>query len=554
MSDIAKGRSRFVRPAAMLAASIVMLTLAFAPMGQFYLAWVGLVPWLIWLAESRSGKSAFFLSWIAGTLFFIANMWWMATISWPGMLALMTVCGIFWALAALIIRGAGFLHGGILSGVLGIAIVWTATEWVRGIIFTGLPWLFLGYSQTPILPMCQIADIAGAYGVTFWVMAVNALVAMAWLNRGRLRIVLPAAAVVGMMTIISLAYGLFRIGQTERYLSPGPTIAVVQSNYPQSNSGEKGAKIRDRLDFHIRQTLAALNKSPGKIDMVVWSETMMEGLNATARVEDPTYQDVYDELSRLTKDNHVALLTGGEYYSNWQDEVREDGTYRIPEDRRNTAYFFDQDGREDDSPGHRYDKIHLVPWGEFIPGKDSMPFLYKLSVTLGPKYYSDYIMQPGETLTVFKLHQDGKDWRFVTPICFEDIDARLCSAMFRPVDDGGKRADFLVNLTNDGWFKGTENADHLQAASFRSIENRAWTARSVNTGISGFIDSVGNCSDLLPVREPGTSVRRIMIDGRLSFYTKFGDVFAYVCDALAVGIAVWAWRKPRGLNKKKEKS
>src|SRR5271154_4178311 len=125
MADIAKGRSRFVRPAAMLAASIIMLTLAFAPMGQFYLAWVGLVPWLIWLAESRSGKSTFFLSWIAGTLFFIVNMWWMAVISWPGMLALMTVCGIFWALAASIIRGAGFLHGGILGGVLGIAVVWT---------------------------------------------------------------------------------------------------------------------------------------------------------------------------------------------------------------------------------------------------------------------------------------------------------------------------------------------------------------------------------------------------------------------------------------------
>jgi apolipoprotein N-acyltransferase len=402
--------------------------------------------------------------------------------------------------------------------------------------------------------MCQIADITGAYGVTFWVMILNALAATAWLNRDRLRVVIPAAVVVGALTLASLAYGLFRIGQTDHVLSPGPTIAVVQSNYPQSNNGEKGAKIAERLDFHIRHTLSALNKSPEKIDMVVWSETMMEALNTTARLENPAFQDVYDVLSSLTMDNHVALLTGGEYYANWQDEVREDGTYRIPEDRRNTAYFFDQDGREDDSPGHRYDKIHLVPWGEFIPGKDSMPFLYKLSVTLGPRYYSDYIMQPGDTLTVFHLHRDGTDWRFVTPICFEDIDARICSAMFRPVDGGGKRADFIVNLTNDGWFKGNENADHLQAASFRDIENRVWAARSVNTGISGFIDSVGRCSDLLPVRVTGTSVRQIMIDPRLSFYTRFGDIFAYGCDALAVGIAVRAWWEKRIVNPRKEES
>jgi apolipoprotein N-acyltransferase len=536
----------------MLAISIALLSLAFAPIGQFYLAWVGLAPWLIVLAEARSQKSAFFWSWIAGTIFFIANMWWMAAISWPGMLALLTFCGLFWGVAALIIRGAGFFRANILAGVLGIAVVWTATEWVRGIIFTGLPWLFLGYTQTPILPMCQIADITGSYGVTFWVVSVNALAAFAWINRGRSRALIPATAVVGGMTIASLAYGLFRIAQTDGCLSAGPTIAVIQSNYPQTNNGEKGAKLPERLDFHIQQTLAALHNTPRKVDLVVWSETMMEGLNTSARLEDPDYQAVYDRLSSLTRDNHVALLTGGEYYADWKDEVREDGTYRVPEDRRNTAYLFDQNGHMDDSLGKRYDKIHLVPWGEFIPGKDSMPFLYKLSVELGPKYYSDYIMQPGETLTVFHLRESGHDWRFVTPICFEDIDARICSAMFRPDDGGGKRADFIVNITNDGWFNGTENADHIQAASFRDIENRVWTARSVNTGISGFIDSVGRTSDLVPVRQIGTSVRRIMIDSRLSFYTRFGDLFAYVCDVLALAIAIGAWWKRGHGNARKE--
>ena len=351
-----------------------------------------------------------------------------------------------------------------------------------------------------------------------------------------------------------MVYGIFRIDQTNSVLSPGPTIAVVQSNYPQNNHGEKSADVNERLDFSIRQTMAILNRLPGKIDMVVWSETMMEALNSTARAEVPDFQGQYDTISALARDNHVALLTGGVYYGDWKDEQHPDGEYLVPQDRRNTSYFFDQFGNEDDSPGHRYDKVHLVPWGEFIPGKDSLPFLYKLSIQLGPKYYSDYVMQPGNILTVFHLRNGGRDWRFVTPICFEDIDARIVSAMFRPDADGNKRADFIVNLTNDGWFKGSENADHVQAASFRSIENRAWTARSVNTGISGFVDSVGHCSDLVPAQTAGASVRQIMIDPRLTFYTRFGDCFAGLCNLSTLGIVAWAWSRKWFAGSRKEKS
>jgi apolipoprotein N-acyltransferase len=551
-ADNSSGRLTFTSTAGLLALSVLCLTLAFAPIDQYYLGWVGLTPWLIFLAHARSQKAAFFWSWLAGTVFFITNMWWMSHISVPGMLALLIFCGTYWGYAALVIRGANLLHHGPLVGVLGIAAVWTAFEWMRGIIFTGLPWLFVGYTQTPILAMCQIADVAGAYGVTFWVVCVNALVAMAWLHRKQMRVVLPAAVVVGGMMVLVVAYGISRIRQTPGSLSPGPTIAVVQANYPQNNQGEKPVDVNTRLDFHARQTLDAIRKWPGKIDMVVWSETMMEGLNASARLEDPDLQPVYESIRNLAASQGVAILTGGDYWGSWRDEVRKDGTYRVADDRRNTAYFFDKQGRMDDTLGHRYDKIHLVPWGEFIPGKESMPFLYKLSVALGPDYYSDYIMQPGEVYTVFHLRTDGHDWRFVTPICFEDIDARICSAMFRPDADGKKRADFLVNITNDGWFKANENADHLQAAAFRSIENRAWTARSVNTGISGFIDSVGGYHDLLPVRTEGVSTRQIMIDGRLSFYTVYGDLFAFACVGATGLLAGWAWwtRKKSGKKDK----
>jgi apolipoprotein N-acyltransferase len=564
---------RILRTTGLLALSVALLTLSFAPTSQFYLAWIGLVPWLLVLADLKSQKAAFFWSWGAGTAFFIANMWWMANISWPGMLALMFFCGTFWGYVALIIRGAGFLsspspgtpgegRGGgfarkshqwrLLRGILGIATVWTAFEWVRGIIFTGLPWLFLGYSQTPIIAVCQIADITGSYGVTFWLMLLNATVAFAWLHRHNLRAkVLLAASVVIAVTSFVLLYGIFRINQTPGCTTPGPTLALVQSNYPQSNNGSKGAPIEDRLQYHVEQSLAAIRKTPGKIDLVVWSETMMEALNASARTEDSRFQDVYDILSQLAAKNHVALLTGGDYWADWKEETHDGETYPIPQDRRNTAYLFDNTGHMNDSVGYRYDKIHLVPWGEFIPGKDSMPWLYRLSVQLGPNYYTDYIMQPGDVYTVFHLKDDAHNWRFVTPICFEDIDARICAAMFRPGDDGQKRADFLVNLTNDGWFKANENAQHFQAAVFRSIENRAPMARCVNTGISGFIDSIGRCTNLLPARTEGATTGQVMVDSRLSFYTRFGDLFAFACVGASAAVAVWAWLRRTGKQKVK---
>ena len=539
----APGRhSSFVRTSLLLLTSVALLTPAFAPVYQFYLAWVGLVPWLIFLAESKSQKSAFFGSWIAGTAFFTANMWWMLFISWPGMIALMIYLGSYWAAAGLIIRGAGLLRRGILPGVFAIAAVWVTFEWLRGIIITGLPWLYLAHTQTPFLPICQIADITGTYGVSFWVAMLNALAALAWLRKKE---TIPTACVVGTITVLLLAYGLFRLAQTPRSLSPGPTVAVVQPNYPQKNDGSKGADIDEREDFHTLQTRSALAKEPGKIDLVVWSETMMGALNYEAREKMPGAPELYDRLSRLAAENDVALIVGGEYAGDWKPEERDGEWYIVARDRRNTAYFFDRHGKMDDSIGFRYDKIHLMPWGEYIPGKDSAHWLYWLSVQLGPKYYTDYIMQPGETLTVFHLDARDHDWRFVSPICFEDLDAALCAQMFRPSEAGGKRADFMVNLTNDGWFKAGENAQHFQAAIFRSIENRAWLARSVNTGISGFVDSDGRPSDLLTARTEGTSVAQIMIDGRLTFFTRFGDIFAYACVAATSIMAAHAWIKHR---------
>jgi apolipoprotein N-acyltransferase len=142
-------------------------------------------------------------------------------------------------------------------------------------------------------------------------------------------------------------------------------------------------------------------------------------------------------------------------------------------------------------------------------------------------------------------------WRFVTPICFEDIDPLLVGKMFR-TKGGGKGADFIVNITNDGWFKYNQMPQHLQAARFRSIENRAPTARSVNTGISGFVDSFGRTYGLVPAGTEGVSVQRLSLDSRFTLYTRWGDAFAAVCALVTAAVIGWSlvrWWKARAVRK-----
>jgi apolipoprotein N-acyltransferase len=530
-----------LRPILFLLLTVVLLSLSFAPFAQFYLAWIALAPWLVLISRCKTQKSAFLWSWLAGTLFFLANMWWLIGVTAPGMIALTIYCGIYWALAALIIRGAKLLDSE-ASGVLAIAAVWTATEWLRGHVITGMPLFYLAHSQTPIPELCQVADWGGAYAVTFWVAMLNALIAMMWLGRKK-KSVARGAAVVAAVSIFYVAYGIWRIDQTPATLRTGPVVAVIQPNYPQTNSGQKGASLQDRLQLHLDQTDQAIQAAKGKLDLVVWSETMMPPLNLEARMEFAGLAQLYDILCQTVARNHVALLTGAEYESDFADEVRRDGqTYSVAHDSRNSAYLIDAQGHMDPN---RYDKIHLLPFGEFIPFKKSLPFLYRIFLQLGPAYYSDYELQSGSpsAMTVFELHTtSAQTTRFVTPICFEDLDADLCSAMFRPTDgSNAKRADFMVNITNDGWFAGGENAVHFQAGIFRAIENRVPIARSVNTGISGFIDSTGNTSHLIPPRTVGFSVGQLMLDSRLTVYTRVGDIFADLCLILSVGIAVSAW-------------
>ena len=562
---------RWYGRALLLLLSAGLLTLAFAPVGQWYLAYVGLAPWLLVLHSTRSQLSAFFWSWVGGLFFFSANMWWMASVTAPGMVGLMAILGLYWAYAGLILRGAGIVDGTTppssvrrLFTPFLIAAVWVAAaEWFRGNWpWHGLPWLQLGHTQTTALPMAQVADLVGIAGVSFVAAAVNGWVAMWAVNRFRfVEVGLPAAAVVALVAG-SFGYGEYRMHAET--LTPGPRVLVVQPNVPQDNSGAKGWVPQQWVDFHLSATRDALTADDAvvgtrPVDLVVWSETVMPALNAAARayLRGTDYGVVAAAaatgISNLAFDFRTGVITGGAY---WDRFTPVEGFAR-PADNRNSAYFFNRSGVRDEQ---RYDKIHLVPFGEFIPFKESFPALYRLMVRLGPPDMETYQLTPGDddALPVFKLSKSadgesgGPAWTFVTPICFEDIDPVLCARMVRP-DPGSdiKRADMLINMTNDGWFMANENAQHMQAAAFRSIENRVPIARSVNTGISGFVDPLGRMNNLLPTRTSGTSVAVMMTDPRVTLFTRWGNWFALCCVGITLltafaALGAWGVRKIRG--------
>jgi apolipoprotein N-acyltransferase len=321
---------------------------------------------------------------------------------------------------------------------------------------------------------------------------------------------------------------------------PGPRVMVVQPNHPHLRGGAKSVTWQEQEQFHFNTTRAALRDK--QVDLVVWSETVLPPMNIEARrmTRDPRLSTgIHEDLLALCRQHNTAIVFGA--YALLKFEGVESTA-----DVRNSTYFYSADAAV-----ARYDKIHLVPFSEILPFKQSIPWLYNLLWRFAA-YAVDYpitgAIESEKTLSVFTLQSDC---RLVTPICFEDTDGRLVARMFRPsrdTDASRKRADILVNVTNDGWFRGAEKWQHFQSAIFRSIENRVPTARADNTGISGFVDSVGRVdrATLMVEGMSGTSDREVKLDSRVTIYTRIGDVFAAGCFVVALAATSLSLYSGRG--------
>jgi apolipoprotein N-acyltransferase len=531
--------------ALLILATIGLLTLSAAPFGQCYLAWIAFVPWLVAVERAPTIRAALWRGWLAGTIYFALNEWWLWTATIPGTVGVIVCSGFYWGLAAAVIKYTISLSSEVraddrslkaVARIVGVAAIWTATEWLRCNTVSEFPWLPVGCTQSSVVVMCQIADFAGVWGITFWVLLVNALVATAWFHRNDARYLRVPGITIAAALLMIAVYGIWRISETPE--QPGPRIMLLQSNHPHIRGGASTATPDVAAKFFLSELESRLAQE--RVDLVILPENEFPPLNAEARTElarstvGPILEQTYQRLKAVAREHAASILVGGAAVTGWKIEGKE----HIGTEIRNSAYFFAPEGEA----VARYDKIRLVPYSERLPFAtgprwltNAMLFLAasRAMAPLHPGNFDDF--QPF-VLSYSPRSSVQREARFVTPICLENADPAMSRCLIRDPTTGRKRADFFANLSNDGWFHDQEKSQHLQLLVFRCIENRVPLARSSNTGISAFIDSCGRVQETIESNTVGSASRRINLDSRETFYTRYGDVFPIGCLVL-VGFA-----------------
>lgn len=464
--------------------SAVFLIFSFPKFNIESLAWFGFVP-LFFVLNNKSRGSAFLLSYLTGLIFWTGIIYWLVYVTLPGTIILILYLALYFAIFGLIFSHA-ICHRPAIVQLFFIPSIWVLLEYVRSHLFTGFPWALLGYAQYLNLPIIQIADITGVWGVSFLVMIVNVSIYQVMILGLKARERKQNYLLCAFCLFASLSYGFYKIHSLA--LIPGKStlrVSVIQGNIPQELKWipEAAPYIQHR---YARLTESASASSPG---LIIWPEASFPAIwGQDERLE--------TEIANLAKKLKTPLLIG--------TVLREDEKYF------NSALLIDEAAK---STG-RYDKLHLVPFGEYVPLKKTFPFLETI-VPIGE-------ISRGAKYTIFKMKN-----RFAVLICFEDLFGELSRRFAK------SGAQFLVNITNDAWYKYTSAAyQHLQASVFRAVENRLFLARAANTGISAFIGPTGKILSLVQdaagrdIFVEGIATEGLAISDRpFTIYTRYGDVF-----------------------------
>jgi apolipoprotein N-acyltransferase len=453
-------------------------------------------------------RRAFALGLVAGACYFGGTLYWtpdvlrtFGGISLPLAVAagglLVAYLALFPALAAVVVaRVCGRLGP---AGVLATPVVWVATELARRWMLGGFPWVLLGSSQAGVTPIVQTASLAGVYGLSAVVAFVSSALALAIAGRGRARWVAPAAAAA--LVAVLAGWGAWRVQDGALVRGGRPVrVALVQGNVLQHEKWDK-ARATDILARYLAMTREGASRGAS---LIIWPESSTPFMFE----HDPVGRFA---ITRLAQELGVAMLFGSDQY-----EAGEPARFY------NSAFLLGPDGQTNAV----YRKMHLVPFGEYVPLKRLLFFVAPLVESV-----SDF--SPGEEHVVMPLGEH----RLSTAICYEVVYPDLVAAFV------SRGSELLTTITNDAWY-GHSSAphQHFWQATLRAVEHGRYLARAANTGISGIIDPYGRVVVQTPIFEQTVAVGDVRyLDGR-TLYARTGDAFAYACF-LATLLAWWTSRR-----------
>lgn len=529
------------------ALSAGLLTVIQPPFNLSFLAWIAFVPFVLAClsrpsfrpescealakqdeaekSKKQHGIKLILIAYIIGIIYWLGNLYWLIPITIAGWIAACLYIALYWPLVVITLR---FCTEKKIPLWFSLPVLIVGQETLQGWLFG---WRFLAHSQYQNLSLIQIADTFGTAGISFIIAMVNGLIAQIFFSRkeNQKTNMIVGASITAILIAATIFYGRYRINQTAQYSESGPKIGVVQSNVPVK-AAEDTVPFEKIFIDQLSLSVDAFDKANPAL--VIWPETMVETVldeRYLTLVPDGYASKVINNEIVYHASEGVYVLVGA-FAGDAQivnDKVKLKSKY-------NTAFLY-----EPNQPFSKqfYNKIHLVPFGEYMPLKKEFPFLYKILLAMTPYDY-DYTLDKGTEYTIFKMPVEDKNYRFAVSICFEDIVPKVCRKLV--VQDGIKQADWLVNISNDGWFvrqvndkikASTELSQHMAICVFRAIENRISIVRCANTGISCMIDSTGkikndfltgtlNKKAALRTGQAGWFVDNIKIDKRVTVFSK----------------------------------
>lgn len=503
---------------ALAIASAVLTILAFPDFNLAFLAWMGLVPLLLAIVMTRTAVRALILGWLWGTVFFYGTCWWLtypmiryahfsAWLAFPLFLLPIILVGLFPAISCSLIARVVQRFGA--AAIFVAPLIWIAIEWLRYMV-TGQLWNTPGYSQAFHPAVIQTARFGGVYAVSFLIVLSNCAIAYLLFRR---KLILPIVCLVLLIiTIVASSRWFTPYGEMSSKSNPANDILVIaiQPNVPMDLNGDPGM-MTDLLERHLAlssQALAEAGTKPAPTArLVIWPESPMN----FSYSRDPKLRET---VSNFARTNRTAVLL------NSLEPALDGGD-------QNSALLINEQG----VIAARYDKIRLMPFGEYVPLPQWLPGASSVRGLVGE-------FEPGNSFTLMPLGAV----RAGVFICIEAAHPSIARTFTH------EGADVLINISNDGYLGPTPvMRQHLSNAIFRAVENNRDLLRVTNTGITAYISSNGQTRDETTGFRP--EVRTWTIgkkDAETTFYTRHGDVFVYGCALISLGIvsASFMIRKP----------